>query len=283
MTASPSARRPRSREKLIAAAKKLQRHRPRRHRRRQCRRPGGDRARHHRDEHALRQFDHHRRARHRADVRASPARSPRPTPRPRPASGRRTASWASRSPARRSASSAAAISARSSPTARIGLQMKVIAFDPFLSEERAVELGVEKVELDELFRRADFITLHTPLTDKTQEHHRRGGDRQDEGRRAHHQLRARRPGRRGGPRRGAQVGQGRRRRRRRVRRPSRPRRARCSASPNVVCTPHLGASTTEAQENVALQVAEQMADYLSTARSRTRSTCPRSRPRRRRG
>ena len=45
--------------------------------------------------------------------------------------------------------------------------MKVIAFDPFLSPERALELGVEKVELDELFKRADFITLHTPLTDKT--------------------------------------------------------------------------------------------------------------------
>ena len=48
-----------------------------------------------------------------------------------------------------------------------GLQMKVIAYDPFLSPERAVEIGVEKVELDEIFRRADFITLHTPLTDKT--------------------------------------------------------------------------------------------------------------------
>ena len=49
----------------------------------------------------------------------------------------------------------------------IGLKMKVIAYDPFLSPERAVELGVEKVELDELWHRADFITLHTPLTDKT--------------------------------------------------------------------------------------------------------------------
>src|SRR5438477_1089976 len=49
----------------------------------------------------------------------------------------------------------------------IGLHMKVIAYDPFLSAERAIDLGVEKVELDELFRRADFITLHTPLTDKT--------------------------------------------------------------------------------------------------------------------
>ena len=49
----------------------------------------------------------------------------------------------------------------------VGLKMRVIAFDPFLSESRAAELGVEKVELDELFARADFITLHTPLTDKT--------------------------------------------------------------------------------------------------------------------
>ena len=49
----------------------------------------------------------------------------------------------------------------------IGLKMKVIAYDPYLSAERALDLGVEKVELDELWRRADFITLHTPLTDKT--------------------------------------------------------------------------------------------------------------------
>src|ERR1700754_1501007 len=51
----------------------------------------------------------------------------------------------------------------------IGLKMKVIAFDPFLSPERAMALGVEKLELDELFRRSDFITLHTPLTDKTRD------------------------------------------------------------------------------------------------------------------
>jgi D-3-phosphoglycerate dehydrogenase len=49
----------------------------------------------------------------------------------------------------------------------IGLKMKVIAYDPFLSPERALELGVEKVDLPELVRRADFVTLHTPLTDKT--------------------------------------------------------------------------------------------------------------------
>src|SRR6202050_2287513 len=49
----------------------------------------------------------------------------------------------------------------------LGIKMKVIAYDPFLSAERAVTLGVEKVELDELLARADFITLHTPLTDQT--------------------------------------------------------------------------------------------------------------------
>src|SRR5437868_2033833 len=49
----------------------------------------------------------------------------------------------------------------------VGLKMKVIAYDPFLSAERAMDLGVEKVELEDLFKRADFVTLHTPLTDKT--------------------------------------------------------------------------------------------------------------------
>ncbi|MEO1152348.1 MAG: hydroxyacid dehydrogenase, partial [Pseudomonadota bacterium] len=48
-----------------------------------------------------------------------------------------------------------------------GLKMKVIAYDPFLSEERADKLGVQKVELEELLGRADFITFHVPLTDKT--------------------------------------------------------------------------------------------------------------------
>ena len=48
-----------------------------------------------------------------------------------------------------------------------GIGMNVIAFDPFLTEERANEIGVEKVELDELLNVSDFITLHVPLTDKT--------------------------------------------------------------------------------------------------------------------
>ena len=76
--------------------------------------------------------------------------------------------------------------------------MKVIAFDPFLSAERAMELGVEKVELDELLQRADFITLHTPLTERTSNIIDAKALAQVQEGRAHHQLRARRPRRRGG-------------------------------------------------------------------------------------
>jgi len=143
----------------------------------------------------------------------------------------------------------------------IGLKMKVIAFDPFLSEERARNLGVEKVELDELFKRADFITLHTPLTDKTRniidaaaiKKMKKGvrivncarGGLVDEAAIAE-AIKA-------GQVAGAAFDVF-------VEEPA-------TASPlfglpNVVCTPHLGASTSEAQENVALQVAEQMSDYL---------------------
>src|SRR5258708_7502009 len=49
-----------------------------------------------------------------------------------------------------------------------GLNMKVVAYDPFLSPERALDLGVERVSLDALLARSDFITLHTPLTEATE-------------------------------------------------------------------------------------------------------------------
>jgi D-3-phosphoglycerate dehydrogenase len=143
----------------------------------------------------------------------------------------------------------------------LGLKMKVIAYDPFLSGERALKLGVEKVELDELWRRADFITLHTPLTEKTRNiinaetlaHMRRGvrlincarGELIDDAALA--------AALKSGHVAGAALD---------VFREEPATQSVLFGLPNVVCTPHLGASTMEAQENVALQIAEQMSDYL---------------------
>ncbi len=143
----------------------------------------------------------------------------------------------------------------------VGLKMHVIAYDPFLSPERAKELGVEKVELDELYARSDFITLHTPLTDKTRGvintealakmktgvriiNCARGGLIVEADLAA-----ALKSGKVAGA--GVDVFE------------VEPATASILFDlPNVVCTPHLGASTSEAQENVAVQVAEQMSDYL---------------------
>ncbi len=146
-------------------------------------------------------------------------------------------------------------------TRAIGLRMKVVAFDPFLTPERAVELGAEKVELDELLRRADFITLHTPLTDQTRNilsrealaktkagvriiNCARGGliDEQalkealDSGQVA-----------------GAALD---------VFEQEPATASPLFGTPGFISTPHLGASTSEAQVNVAIQVAEQMSDFL---------------------
>jgi D-3-phosphoglycerate dehydrogenase / 2-oxoglutarate reductase len=145
----------------------------------------------------------------------------------------------------------------------VGLKMRVLAYDPYLSEKKALELGVEKADLDTLLARADFITLHTPLTDatrnilsaetlaKTKQGVRivncaRGG-LVDEAALAD----AIRSGHVAGA--ALDVFE------------TEP----ATDSPlfgleNVVCTPHLGAATAEAQENVALQVAEQMSDFLLT-------------------
>jgi D-3-phosphoglycerate dehydrogenase len=143
----------------------------------------------------------------------------------------------------------------------IGLKMRVIAYDPYLSAERALQLGVEKVELDELWRRADVITLHTPLTDntrsivnaKTLAAMKKGvrlincarGELVDET--------ALCEALKSGHVAGAALD---------VFREEPATQSCLFGLPNVVCTPHLGASTMEAQENVALQVAEQMSDYL---------------------
>ena len=145
----------------------------------------------------------------------------------------------------------------------VGLKMNVIAFDPFLTEERAVELGVEKVSLEDLFKRADFITLHVPKNEKTKNlinkdtiakmkkgvriiNCARGGiiveqdlkDALDSGHVA-----------------GAALD---------VFDVEPATENVLFGHPNVICTPHLGAATSEAQVNVAIQVAEQMADFLTT-------------------
>lgn len=144
----------------------------------------------------------------------------------------------------------------------IGLQMKVIAFDPYLTPERAVEIGVEKVEIEDIIKRSDFITLHTPLTDDTRGlinadaiakmkkgvrivNCARGGlivekdlkDALDSGHVA-----------------GAALD---------VFEEEPAKENVLFGHEKVVCTPHLGASTKEAQVNVALQVAEQISDYLN--------------------
>jgi D-3-phosphoglycerate dehydrogenase (EC 1.1.1.95) len=77
----------------------------------------------------------------------------------------------------------------------LGLKMKVIAYDPFMSQEKADKMGVEKVELDDLLKRADFITLHVPLTDADPQHPVARGAGKDQEGRADHQLRPRRSGR----------------------------------------------------------------------------------------
>src|ERR1700734_2869984 len=145
----------------------------------------------------------------------------------------------------------------------LGLKMKVLAYDPFLTPDRAQQLGVEKVELDQMFPRADFITLHTPLTDQTRGiidakalakckkgvriiNCARGGLIVEADLKA-----ALESGQVGG----AAID---------VFAEEPAKQNILFGMENVVCTPHLGASTTEAQENVALQIAEQMSDFLLT-------------------
>lgn len=143
-----------------------------------------------------------------------------------------------------------------------GLKMKVVAYDPFLSTEKAASIQVEKVELDELLKRADFISLHTPLTDSTRNllnkdslakckkgvrivNCARGGLVNEADLKA-----ALESGQVAGA--AFDVFE------------TEP----ATSNPlfgieNFICTPHLGASTSEAQENVAVQVAEQMSEYLT--------------------
>ncbi len=143
----------------------------------------------------------------------------------------------------------------------LGLRMRVLAFDPFLSENRARDLGIEKGELDQVLSRSDFITLHTPMTDQTRGminkaslakckpgvrivNCARGGlvveEDLAEALKSGHVA-------------GAAFD---------VFTVEPAKENPLFGAPNFIATPHLGAATEEAQENVALQVAEQMSDYL---------------------
>jgi D-3-phosphoglycerate dehydrogenase len=143
----------------------------------------------------------------------------------------------------------------------LGLRMKVVAYDPFLTAERALDLGVEKVELDELLARADFITLHTPLTDQTRNIlSRENLARTRKGVRIVNCARgglidevALKEALESGHVAGAALDVF-------VEEPAKE--SPLFGTPGLVATPHLGASTTEAQVNVAIQVAEQMAEFL---------------------
>lgn len=143
----------------------------------------------------------------------------------------------------------------------IGLGMKVIAYDPFLTAERASELGIEQVDLDDLYKRADFITIHVPKTEKTNRmidaaaiakmkkgvriiNCARGGLIVEDDLKAALDS---------GHVAGAALD---------VFEVEPAESNVLFGHPNVICTPHLGASTSEAQVNVAIQVAEQMSDFL---------------------
>jgi D-3-phosphoglycerate dehydrogenase len=144
-----------------------------------------------------------------------------------------------------------------------GLKMSVIAYDPYLTVERASALNVDKVQLDELLLRADFITLHTPLTEKTKYilnkdtlaqtkpgvriiNCARGGLIHEGDLKAWLES---------GHVAGVALD---------VFETEPAKENSLFGMEQVVTTPHVGASTLEAQENVALQVAEQIAAYLNT-------------------
>jgi D-3-phosphoglycerate dehydrogenase / 2-oxoglutarate reductase len=144
-----------------------------------------------------------------------------------------------------------------------GLKMNVVAYDPFIGKEAAARLGAELVTLDELYARSDFVTIHTPLTPETRGlinaealgkmkagvylvNAARGGIVDEDA-----LLAALDSGRVAGA--ALDVF---------VKEPPEPG-SRLVAHERVVCTPHLGASTEEAQEKVAIEVAEQVAAFVT--------------------
>ena len=144
-----------------------------------------------------------------------------------------------------------------------GLKMKVLAYDPFISQEKAGKIGVEKLELDALLARSDFISLHVPLTDQT--NNILSAENLSKTKQGVRIINCARGGLVDEAALAALLSSGHIagaafdvfKSEPAVENP-------LFGLPNVVCTPHLGAATIEAQENVALQVAEQMSDYLLT-------------------
>jgi len=144
-----------------------------------------------------------------------------------------------------------------------GLEMRVVAYDPFISNEAAARMGVELVSLDELYARADFISVHTPLTPET-----RGlvGDQAfAKMRRGVRIINCARGGIvdevaleraiRSGVVAGAALDV--------LAEEPPPKDHPLLQLEQVICTPHLGAATDEAQVNVSIAVAEQIVEYLT--------------------
>jgi D-3-phosphoglycerate dehydrogenase len=143
----------------------------------------------------------------------------------------------------------------------IGLEMSVIAYDPYINKDRAQQLGVEVVSLEELFVRSDFITLHTPLVPQTKHivnrdsiatmkdgvrilNCARGGIIDEQ---------ALFEGIKSGKIAGAALD---------VFEHEPPEDSPLLTLDSVVVTPHLGASTVEAQQNVAVSIAKQCIEVL---------------------
>jgi D-3-phosphoglycerate dehydrogenase len=155
-----------------------------------------------------------------------------------------------------------------------GLHMKVVGFDPFFNAEAAKKLGVEFLEFDEVLRRADILTVHTPLNDDTRNMI------------SDPQIALMKPGvmlvncARGGIYdetallRGLECGQ--------IRSialdvfvEEPPENSPLVAHPRVIATPHLGASTSEAQLQVAVDVAQQIGEFASGEPARNAVNMPR--------
>lgn len=155
-----------------------------------------------------------------------------------------------------------------------GLKMAVVAYDPFLTAEVAEKIGVEKVELPELYKRADFISVHTPLTDQTRgligktafDQMKKGvrivnaarGGIVDEAA----LLEALESGKVGGAALDVFVEE------------PPPANHPLVMHERVICTPHLGASTDEAQVKVAIEIAEQFGDFFQTGQIRNSVNVP---------